>query len=57
MNMAEFLEMGQNLLWTVYESAKATPLPVLLLLLVTTAVSTLTFVRPSQQPTTLRTFS
>jgi hypothetical protein len=45
-NMATLLEMGQNLLWTVYETAKAAPLSILLFLLVTTAAATLAFVRP-----------
>ncbi|KAE9370651.1 glycosyltransferase family 2 protein [Stipitochalara longipes BDJ] len=42
--MAALLETGQNLLWTVYETAKATPLPILLGLLITTFVSTLAFI-------------
>ena len=46
LNMASLLEMGQTLLWTGYETAKATPLPILLTLLLTTIVATLAFVCP-----------
>lgn len=42
--MAALLEMGQSMLWKIFETAKATPLSILFLLLVTTAVSTLAFV-------------
>ncbi|PMD54217.1 glycosyltransferase family 2 protein [Hyaloscypha bicolor E] len=42
--MASLLEMGQTLLWTGYETAKATPLPILLTLLLTTVVTTLAFI-------------
>ena len=42
--MAALLEMGQNLLWAGYETAKATPLPILLAFLFTTVASTLAFV-------------
>lgn len=52
-NMAALLETGQQLLWTIYDSAKATPLPILLSILLATAVSTLAFVSPSATPSQL----
>jgi hypothetical protein len=47
LNMAALLQMGQNLIWTGYETAKAAPLPVLASLFVTTLASAIAFVRPS----------
>jgi hypothetical protein len=54
LNMAALLEMGQNLLWTGYETAKATPLPILLSLLVTTVASAVAFVRSSRPQNSIK---
>jgi hypothetical protein len=43
--MANLLEIPQRLLWALFSNAKDTPLPLLLLILATIAVSTLAFVR------------
>lgn len=42
--------MPQHLLWVLYENAREAPLHIVLLVLVTTAVSTLAFVRPPGVP-------
>ncbi|TVY89084.1 Dolichyl-phosphate beta-glucosyltransferase, partial [Lachnellula willkommii] len=53
--MASILEIPLRVLGTVLETAKATPLPILLLVLFTTALSTFAFVRPPQLPPFLST--
>jgi hypothetical protein len=48
--MASFIELPFKLMGNLYGSLKEVPLPLLLLGLVTTALSTVAFVRPPYSP-------